>query len=53
MKKPDSLKRHMINAVTELQRDPDRMLIFTDKGMFVVRLQTDSHLNMSMTLTLS
>ncbi|WP_180060603.1 phage tail protein [Acinetobacter sp. YH12135] len=32
MKKPDSLKRHMINAVTELQRDPDRMLIFTDKG---------------------
>ncbi|MBJ9954414.1 phage tail protein [Acinetobacter baumannii] len=32
MKKPDSLKTHMINAVKELQRDPDRMLIFTDKG---------------------
>lgn len=32
MKKPDSLKTHMLNAVKELQRDPDRMLIFTDKG---------------------
>lgn len=32
MKKPDSLREHMINAVKELQRDPERMLIFTDKG---------------------
>ena len=32
MKKPDSLRTHMLNAVTELQRDPDRMLIFTNQG---------------------
>lgn len=32
MKKPESLRSHMINAVTELQRDPDRMLIFTENG---------------------
>lgn len=32
MKKPDSLREHMINAVKELQRDPERMLIFTEKG---------------------
>ena len=31
-KKPDSLRTHMLNAVTELQRDPDRMLIFTNQG---------------------
>ncbi|WP_445344899.1 phage tail protein [Acinetobacter bohemicus] len=32
MKKPDSLRTHILAAVKELQRDPDRMLIFTDKG---------------------
>lgn len=32
MKKPDSLRRHLLSAVKELQRDPERMLIFTDKG---------------------
>ena len=32
MKKPDSLRAHILSAVKELQRDPDRMLIFTDKG---------------------
>jgi hypothetical protein len=32
MKKPNSLRTHLLNAVAELQRDPDRMLIFTDKG---------------------
>ena len=32
MKKPNSLRSHLLNAVTELRRDPDRMLIFTDKG---------------------
>lgn len=32
MKKPDSLRRHLLGAVKELQRDPERMLIFTDKG---------------------
>lgn len=32
MKKPESLRTHMLNAVMELQRDPERMLIFTDKG---------------------
>ena len=32
MKKPDSLRAHILDAVKELQRDPERMLIFTDKG---------------------
>ena len=32
MKKPDSLRAHILAAVKELQRDPERMLIFTDKG---------------------
>ena len=32
MKKPDSLRTHMLNAVKELQRDPDRLLIHTDNG---------------------
>lgn len=32
MKKPNSLRTHLLNSVKELQRDPDRMLIFTDKG---------------------
>ena len=32
MKKPESLRAHMINAVKELQRDPERMLIFTENG---------------------
>lgn len=32
MKKPDSLRTHMLNAVTELQRDPDRLLIHTENG---------------------
>mgnify|MGYP003616577661 FL=1 len=32
MKKPDSLRTHILAAVKELQRDPERMLIFTDKG---------------------
>lgn len=32
MKKPDSLRRHLLGAVKELQRDPEHMLIFTDKG---------------------
>ena len=32
MKKPESLRTHMLNAVKELQRDPDRLLIHTDNG---------------------
>lgn len=32
MKKPDSLRTYLLAAVKELQRDPERMLIFTDKG---------------------
>ena len=32
MKKPDSLRTHLLAAIKELQRDPERMLIFTDKG---------------------
>lgn len=32
MKKPESLRTHMLNAVTELKRDPDRLLIHTENG---------------------
>ncbi|WP_038343001.1 phage tail protein [Acinetobacter sp. A47] len=32
MKKPESLRQHMLNAVSELRRDPERMLIFTEEG---------------------
>ena len=32
MKKPESLRTHMLNAVKELQRDPERLLIHTDNG---------------------
>lgn len=32
MKKPESLKNYILAAVKELRRDPERMLIFTDKG---------------------
>ncbi|RLL33730.1 phage tail protein [Acinetobacter cumulans] len=32
MKKPDSLRAHILSAVKELQRDPDRMFIHTSNG---------------------
>ncbi|WP_151825908.1 phage tail protein [Acinetobacter junii] len=32
MKKPDSLKKHLLSAIPELRRDPDRILIFVDEG---------------------
>ena len=32
MKKLESLRNHLLNAVKELQRDPERLLIFTEKG---------------------
>ena len=32
MKKPNSLRNHLLNAVPELKRDPDRILIHTESG---------------------
>lgn len=32
MKKPQSLKDHLLSAVPELQRDPERVLVFADEG---------------------
>lgn len=32
MKKPQNLKDHLLSAVPELQRDPDRVLVFADEG---------------------
>lgn len=32
MKKPNSLRDHLLNAVPELKRDPDRVLIHTESG---------------------
>lgn len=32
MKKPSSLRDHLIAAVPELRKNPDRLLIFVDKG---------------------
>ncbi|WP_321346606.1 phage tail protein [Halopseudomonas oceani] len=35
MYKPSSLKQHLINSVKELQRSPDRVLVFMDEGNVV------------------
>lgn len=32
MKKPESLRQHLLAAVPQLARDPDRLLIFIDEG---------------------
>lgn len=32
MKKPDSLRKYLLDAIPELRRDPDRILIFVDDG---------------------
>lgn len=32
MKKPQNLRTHLLNAIPELQRDPERVLIFVDEG---------------------
>jgi len=35
MYKPNSLRQHMAAAIPELQRDPDRLLVFVDEGNVV------------------
>ena len=30
--KPDSLRKYLLDAIPELRRDPDRILIFVDDG---------------------
>lgn len=32
MKKPQSLRAHLLSAIPELERDPERILIFVDEG---------------------
>lgn len=32
MKKPQSLRAHLLDAIPELRRDPERILIFVDEG---------------------
>lgn len=32
MKKPQSLRSHLLDAIQELRRDPERILIFVDEG---------------------
>lgn len=35
MYKPNSLRRHLAQAIPELQRDPDRLVVFVDEGNVV------------------
>lgn len=35
MYKPNSLRQHLAAAIPELQRDPDRLLVFADEGNVV------------------
>ena len=35
MYKPNSLRQHLAAAIPELQRDPDRLLVFVDEGNVV------------------
>ena len=32
MKKPESLRQHLLASVPSLARDPDRLLVFIDEG---------------------
>lgn len=32
MKKPESLREHLLGAVADLKNDPDRLLVFIDEG---------------------
>ncbi len=32
MDKPESLRRHLVQAIPELRKNPDRMLVFIDNG---------------------
>lgn len=38
MFKPDSLRAHLVAAIPELARDPDKLLVFIDDGSIVSRL---------------
>lgn len=37
MYKPNSLRQHLIGAIAELKRDPDKLLIFADDGNMIAR----------------
>lgn len=52
MKKHQSLKAHLISAVSELQRDPDRVLVFVDEGAIRCTLANGLSYEYVYTLTL-
>ena len=45
MYKPNSLRQHLAAAIPELQRDPDRLLVFADEGNVVASLPPPSPSN--------
>lgn len=52
MIKPNSLRDHLVSALTELQRDPDRLLIFINRGSVVSTLAPGASFEYRYTLTL-
>ncbi|MDM1022067.1 phage tail protein [Acinetobacter sp. VNK23] len=52
MKKPQSLKDHLLSAVSELQRNPDRVLVFADEGSIRCTLANGLSFEYVYTLTL-
>lgn len=52
MIKPTSLRDHLVSALTELQRDPERLLIFINRGSVVSTLAPGASFEYRYTLTL-
>lgn len=52
MKKPQQLRDHLLAAVAELQRDPDRLLIFVDEGKIRSTMANGLSFEYEYTLTL-
>lgn len=52
MKKPQSLRAHLLAAVPELQRDPERILIFVDEGAVRSTLANGLSFEYAYTLTM-
>lgn len=52
MKKPDSLRKYLLDAIPELRRDPDRILIFVDDGAVRSTLANGLSFEYAYTLTM-
>src|SRR5450830_1973502 len=37
MYKPNSLRKHLLSAIEDLQRNPDKLLVFADEGNVIAR----------------